>query len=90
MTPLEQLYSLGGRQGQAAVDHQQADAGPLHPLHRCVWRQRHGDHVPSHPARLHGGLQRLQRQSHQPVLLREEPPHGTAGGAWLPAAEHAG
>ena len=43
-----------------------------------------------YPARLHGGLQRLQRQSHQPVLLREEPPHGTAGRAWLPAAEHAG
>ena len=66
------------------------DAGPLHPLHRCVWRKRHGDHVPPHPARLHGGLQRLQRQSHQPVLLREEPPHGTAGGVGIPAAEHAG
>ena len=31
--PLEQLYSLGGRQEQAAVDHQQDGAGSLQPVH---------------------------------------------------------
>lgn len=54
--PLEQLYPLGGRQEQAAVDHQQDGAGSLQPVHRCVWRQRHGDHEPPYPTGLYGGL----------------------------------
>lgn len=64
VTPLEQLYSLGGRQEQAAVDHQQDGARSLQPVHRCLRWQRHGDHEPPHPAGLYGSLQRFQQQSH--------------------------
>lgn len=62
VTPLEQLYPLGGRQEQAAVDHQQDGAGSLQPVHRCLRRQRHGDHEPPHSAGLHGSLQRFQQR----------------------------
>ena len=33
VTPLEQLYPMGGRQEQAAVDYQQDGAGSLQPVH---------------------------------------------------------
>lgn len=87
---LEQLYPLGGRQEQAAVDHQQDGARSLQPFHRCLWRQRHGDHEPTYPTGLYGGLQRFQQQFNQPVLLREKPALSAAGGTGLPASEYAG
>lgn len=71
---LEQLYPLGGRQEQAAVDHQQDGARSLQPFHRCLWRQRHGNHEPTYPTGLYGGLQRFQQQSHESLLLRENRP----------------
>ena len=37
----EKLHPLGGRQGQAAVAHQQAGAEPLRPVRGRVRRQRH-------------------------------------------------
>lgn len=45
---LEQLYPLGGRQGQTAVDHQQNGSISLQAVHRCLRRQRHGHYEPSY------------------------------------------
>ena len=88
--PLEQLYPLGWRQRQIAMDHQQDGSISLQAVHRCLRRQRYGHYEPSYPAWMHGGLQRFQWKPHKPVLLRKKPHSCAVGRVGLLAIEHTG
>ena len=71
---VDSFYTVLKRTEMLTVNHQQDGAGSLQPLHRCLRRQRHGDHEPPHSAGLHGSLQRFQQQSYESLLLCEKPP----------------
>ena len=81
------LYSVGRRQGQTPVADPKTGSSLVSAIYRCLWRQRNGHAQPSHQEGMYGGLQRLQQQFDEPLLLCEGPDYGPAEGTGLPSSQ---